>query len=732
MPGADESNNPGSANTDLEFAKDQTRLTEAAACLDAMKHRTEQVQEVAARAVRDENTTDARVVEARLNRRRADLDVGAGPLCFGRIDEEPMGPSQRGDQWYVGRRHIEDEKGAPVIVDWRAPVSAPFYRATAVDPCGLERRRRFSADGPNLEAVFDEDLTDPDEGGVGGLPDPLIAELDRSRTGQMRDIVATIASEQDVIIRAPLDELLIVQGGPGTGKTAVGLHRAAFLLFQHRDFLADNKVLVVGPNPVFLRYVAEVLPSLGERSVIQTTLKGLLAARHRVRTVEDDVTAELKGDPRLALVVHNLMRSKVRPLDGVLELRSGVNVLRFSSEDVEELQDRVLTRSLPMNAARDVFRSVLLQEAWQRYLKRSGADPGIQPAFVAAIRNDASFKKDFDRMWPTQSPPVVVRELLGSARRRERASQGLLDTEEQALLHRKSTARTADEPWSAADLPLLDEATHIASGVPATYGHVVVDEAQDHTAMALRMLGRRAIGQSMTILGDLAQATAPGAMTSWHDAVGHLTSGVDVRHEELTVGYRVPAEILDVANTLLRVAAPDVTPAVSVRPGGIPPQWFEFAAERAAADDRPMAMAAAVLSALSSMPQSVRSRAVVAAAEDLDELEHALRVGGHAVERVGGPAAGSSLPGSAAVALVDPDGAKGLEFDAVVVVDPDAVADHRHGLRRLYVAMTRAVQYLAIVRRLDVEKPLIDQARVLDDVFLAGGNVAAHEDLEHL
>lgn len=664
---------------------DQEQLDRAFACLAAMSERAARVLEAAQTRADQEKSVDARIAASKMEQRSAAIDAGSGPLCFGRIDEDgPMsGPR---DIWYVGRRHIEDAEGQPVVVDWRAPVSAPFYRATSVDPCGLLRRRRFSIDDGQITSVFDEDLTDPDGGG-GGLPDPLLAELDRGRSGQMRDIVATIAGEQDEVIRSGIDELLIVQGGPGTGKTAVGLHRAAYLLFAHREHFADQQVLVIGPNPVFLRYIAEVLPSLGEQSVAQTTVSGLLAAKYRVRSEEDAPVIALKSDERMAEVIRRSMLRRVKaPKDG-LELRSGVSKVRFDRDAVDEMMQRALNRNLALNSARDVFRSIVLQEAWRQYEGRAGSDPGHQPAFVGAIRSDPGFKKDIDRMWPAFSPPVVIRELLGSKAKRRAAAEGLLDNDEQELLHRPSAKKANDELWSAADLPLLDEATQVALGVLPAYGHVVVDEAQDHGAMALRMLGRRSKNHSMTVLGDLAQATAPGAMESWDEAARHLCGdpqGAVVR--ELTVGYRVPAAILDVANELLPEAAPTVTPARSIRPGGEPPRHFAFS------DTAGMVTAVREAVAHTTDQQGRSSIAVIAPASHherlLAEVDGLVRFGsGSAV----------SLPGTEAIALVDPDQAKGLEFDAVVVVDPPTIRSAPNGLRQLYVAMTRAVQTLAMV-----------------------------------
>lgn len=676
----------GSARIEDDDRRDQAQLDEAIRCLSMMSQRAASVHRAAQRTADQEKSVDTRIAAAAMAKRRGAIDAAGGPLCFGRIDEDGAGPV-----WYVGRRHVENADASPVVVDWRAPVAAPFYRATSVDPCGLERRRRFSIEDGRITAVFDEDLTDP-EAVSGGLPDPLLAELDRGRTGQMHDIVATIAGEQDEIIRSGLDELLIVQGGPGTGKTAVGLHRAAFLLFTHRDLFADHQVLVIGPNPVFLRYIAEVLPSLGERSVTQTTLTGLLAARYRVRGSDRSEVAALKADARMATVLRRSMTARIKAPDDGLELRSGVSVIRFGPTEIEAMIGRAVDRTLPLNTARDVFRTILLQEAWKSYERRVDADPGRQPAFTSAIRSDPKFKKDFDRMWPTFSPAAVVRDVLGSPTRRRAAADGVLTTDEQEMLHRASAKKAADEAWTEADLPLLDEATAIASGVTANYGHVVVDEAQDHGPMAMRMLGRRARGHSMTVLGDLAQATAPGSVNDWADAARHLCGDRDrAAVRELTIGYRVPAAILDVANRLLPEAAPSVTPARSIRPGGAAPSVVHFRtlSELAAA-------VASVVVDLGGGPSGTASTSIAIIAPQLHHERVLEGLPDHHVARFGEGAA-VQLPGAQAVALLEPEQSKGLEFDSVIVVDPDAIRSTANGLRRLYVAMTRAVQTLTLV-----------------------------------
>lgn len=695
-----------SAELDRLLSEEQLVIDHAYRCLDAMIERAGAAREITDRAVRDENTADARIAQWHLRKREAELAAGSGPLAFGRIDEEPLRHDRPADRWYVGRRHVEDSHGDPVVVDWRAPVAAAFYRATSIDPCGLTARRRFSLDGRTLVALFDEDLTDPDAEGHGGLPDPLLAELERTRSGQMRDIVATIAAEQDEIIRGELNELLIVQGGPGTGKTAVGLHRAAYLLFQHRHHLEDRKVLVVGPNPLFLRYIADVLPSLGESAVVQATVPGLLAARYPVRATDDDATTRVKGDLRMVEVIERFLRAKITvPADG-LEVRAGIAVVRFDANDIEQLQKTALARKLPLNSARDTFRQMIVQEAWRRHSERPGVDPGGQPTFAAAINRDPTFKKDFDRCWPACSAPVVVREIYSSKRKLEAAARDLLSPEEQALLARSASKKASEERWTVADLGIIDEVVARTVGVPTTYGHVVVDEAQDHSAMSLRMLARRAEGGSMTILGDLAQATSPVALRSWDRSISVLSEQLEsvqsgqtrARVVELTIGYRVPAAVLDLANRLLPVAAPGITAARSIRAGGTEPLIVETT------DAQLEATIAAEVNELWGGTTGVESLAVVATGSDLERVDAALDAARVPRERVGRGA----LPGPRAVAVIDPDAVKGLEFDAVIVVEPAAIAELDAGLLRLYVAMTRPVKHLGIVHTRPLPPALIE------------------------
>ena len=697
---ADHAGDEEEAPTHPELDQEQSWLDEAHRHLEAMLDRARTVREASDRIAEADQTVDAQVAQYHLRRREESLNVAAGPLCFGRIDTEDR------ERWYIGRRHVEDGQARPVVLDWRAPVAAGFYRATAVDPCGVDHRRRFSVAERQILSIFDEDLTDPDGAGASGLPDPLLAELERSRTGQMRDIVATIAAEQDLIIRAPLDELLVVQGGPGTGKTAVGLHRAAFLLFQHREALADSEVLVIGPNPLFLRYIAEVLPSLGETSVRQATLPRLLAAKYRVSGQDEPAVARLKGDVRLAAVIEAAIRNRIRVPEEGLEIRSGLARVRFSADDLDGLVKTVLSRRLPVNQGKDVLRRMLVAEAWRRHSSRAGLDGSAEPTFTSEARADTAFRSALDKLWPNLAPAVVIRTLFRTPARLAAAADGILDGDEQALLRRKAPGKASDEPWTEADLPLLDEAEARISGVPNRYGHIVVDEAQDLSAMALRLVGRRAEGGSMTILGDLAQATTPQAIGSWDAAIGALTSDwpeATVRQAELTVGYRLPAAILDVANRLLPGAAPSVTPAVSIRQGGDPPLVLSV--------DRSELGSAAAAEVLALVDRTA-SVAVVVDDESMDEIEADLVAAGLVVDRVGR----SGLPGRDAVAVVSPLAVKGLEFDGVVVIEPADIIERDAGLRHLFVSLTRAVQHLGIVHARPLPSVLgLDDRSGLDD-----------------
>ncbi|MFZ6005018.1 MAG: HelD family protein [Actinomycetota bacterium] len=669
-----------------DLALEQAYLDRAYEHLARMQARTRAAASIAESAAQ---AVDSAIARAHLERRLRSLEVEVDGLSFGRLDGEA------GERWYVGRRHVEDERGDPVVVDWRAPVSTPFYRATAADPMELVRRRRFLMTKRQVDDLFDEVFDDPDSVDAahhGGIPDPLLAELERSRTGEMRDIVATIAAEQDVVIRAGLDTCLVVQGGPGTGKTAVGLHRAAFLLFEHRDLLDREGVLVVGPNPLFLRYIAQVLPSLGEAATRQTTVERLVGGR--VRRSDDAARARLKGDPRLAEVLLRGARQHLRPPDSDLEIGTPWGRLRLPAGEVAAAVDEIVARGTSFAVGRTALRTRLRRMAWLAHQELRGDASAPADVFESAMRSNGDLNAAVSRVWPSLSAAVLVKRLLTNRAALAAAADGLLSHQEQELLRRPGARRLDDEPWSLAELVLVDEAEAILNGVARTYGHVVVDEAQDLSAMELRAVARRCPTRSMTVLGDLAQATAPAAQSSWEDAVRHLGSPSTASIEELELGYRVPKPILDFANKLLPHAAPGVRPARSVRVDGQAPRLAAVGSDE---------LAAAVASVVAELAGAWSSVGVVVPEALVDRVGASLRLSQVAF----GDAGKGGL--SEAVTLLLPDEAKGLEFDAVVVVEPSDVFEGTEaGGRLLYIALTRAVQELAIVHARPLPAALSD------------------------
>lgn len=663
---------------------EQAYLDRAYAHLARMRARTKEAASLKDSAAQG---VDWAIAQAHLNARLRTLDTDVDGLTFGRLDADD------GDVWYVGRRHVEDERGDPVVVDWRAPVSTPFYRATAADPMELRRRRRFLMTRRQVDDLFDEVFDDPDSVDAahhGGIPDPLLAELERSRTGEMRDIVATIAAEQDVVIRSPLDTCLVVQGGPGTGKTAVGLHRAAFLLFEHREQLDREGVLVVGPNPLFLRYIAQVLPSLGEAATRQTTVERLVGGR--VAREDPAEVARLKGDAKMARLLVVAARQRLRVPAEDLVVSTAWGPLRIPADDLRSAVDEIVARDVPFAVGRNAFRTRVRRLAWLGHPDSKWQDAAPSAAFDAEMRTNAALNAAVAKIWPSLSAPVLVKRVLTNKRALAEAAVDLLDPAEQALLLRRAGARKLDdEPWSLPELVLVDEAEALLNGVSRTYGHAVIDEAQDLSAMELRAVARRCPSRSMTVLGDLAQATAPGAQASWEDAVVHLGSPANASIEELELGYRVPAPILDVANRLLPTVAPGVRAARSVRLDGSAPAIIPVAA----ADLAPRT--AAVIAALATEWSSV---GVIAPVELHAEIGGALDGAGQTF----GTGLRDGLAG--VVTLLGPPEAKGLEFDAVVVVEPASVFDDARGGRLLYVALTRAVQELAIVHALPLPAEL--------------------------
>ena len=671
----------GATGPHPDVAEEQAFLDHAYECLDAMRERARYLKSLGflgGNVHADVGVVGAAEWEMDKQRRIELLADAPSALCFGRIDRAD------GERFHIGRRHVEDGDGEPVVTDWRTPVATPFYRATVADPMGLHLRRRFLVEERHLVDAFDEDFDDPSTLDAGAyVPDPLLAEVERARTGEMRDIVATIQAEQDVIIRAPIEECIVVQGGPGTGKTAVGLHRAAFLLYEHRELLERRRLLIVGPNRIFLRYISQVLPSLGEIASIQLTLEGLAGTRYPVRAEDEAAVARLKGDRRMVEAVRRAVFDHMRPPTADLRVPTSFGTVEVPAEDVAALVDAAKERGRPTSEGRNVIREQLVTLAWRCHHAKPSADPAQRESLVAEVRGSRELKAVLDRAWPSLTAAGVIRRLYGNRPLLARAAEGLLDDDERDSLVRKATARLAEERWTRADLALLDEAETMISGVAQTYGHVVDDGAQDLSALELRMIARRSRLGSMTVLGDLAQASSPAAQTSWDDAIEHLAAEKP-RFEELTVGYRVPAPILDFANRLLAEAAPGVRASTSVRLRGDPPRLVEVEVGH---------RGQAAASEVALLGRTWTSVGVVAPASLIGEVAGALGAAGVAfVDGQRSAALGDH------VTLLPPAATKGLEFDAVLVVEPARIlAEEPNGSRILYVVLTRAVQHLGIV-----------------------------------
>ncbi|HVM09712.1 MAG TPA: ATP-binding domain-containing protein [Acidimicrobiales bacterium] len=659
--------------TDDELESEQSHVDLAYQHLDRMKARAEQLL-AAAPADPD--------LEATLKRRIFQLTDNGRSLCFGRID------TSHGETWHIGRRHVEDADSEPVVVEWRAPVAIPFYRATIEEPLGLEMRRQFVLDGRTILQMADDLFGDEAVARAGDGPqvrgrDALLAELDRARTGQMLDIVATIQAEQDVVIRAPIETLLCVQGGPGTGKTAIGLHRAAYLLYGN-DALARAGVLVLGPNRTFLRYIAQVLPSLGEEAVVQTTLVDLVPDAP-VRAVDAPEAARIKGDDRMAEVLRRALLARRRPPDGDLEVRHNLTRVVVERDAIAEIFDTVASRRIPYADGRRTLRELLARAVYERYAGRAAA--GLADTFQEVFRTmttSAPFKATVDRLWPNVSAPQLVREVLTRKQVLAAAADGLLSDHEQRLLLRKAGRSLRLENWTEADGPLVDEAIELVDGRLRTYGHAVVDEAQDWSPMQARMLARRVPTGSITILGDIAQGTGVWGRDDWEDLLRHLPARHGVRREELRLGYRAPAKVLAVASKLLPHIAPDLQPTESIRPGRSDPRFIDV-------DES--VLAGEVAAEAARLAKEWASVAVIVPAALHDAVEGALAASAGVDV---GDAEAQGL--DHAVTVVPATTAKGLEFDAVIVVEPTAIVeDAPNGLRLLYIALTRPTQHLTVV-----------------------------------
>jgi len=715
------------------------------------------------------------------------LDIGDQALYFGRIDRLPEpdadgadGGLALGESFHIGRLAVSGPDHEPLVVDWRAPVAEPFYRATGLDPQGLARRRHLAVRGRSVLGLEDEYFVDPDgraatitaagegsgpdgdgsgerlvsDGMVLGGPGALLSALGQARTGHMGDIIGTIQREQDEIIRSPLAGVLVVQGGPGTGKTAVALHRAAYLLYTHRFPLERQGVLVVGPNPLFLRYIEQVLPSLGETGVSLSTVAGLVS-EVRVRGVDAAAVAKLKGDVRMVKVLARAVRTRQRPLRRDAEVPFGAGVLRLRARTTQDIVAMARRRPGTHNARRRFVEVQVLRALSDEYrsrLSRGGTDmvndvptQEEQNDLAQRLRRVPAVAEALDRMWPRLSPHEFLHDLLGAGPLLAAAGKGNLGTTEVQRLYRPRSASLDAVHWTVADTALIDEARTLlgprrggrsnraraqrteeaasqevafwpqglaTSPAPVTspvsgsddevrsFGHIVVDEVQDLSPMQLRMLARRSLSGSMTVVGDIAQATGPWAPQEWDDVTRHLSPQRPVRLVELTVSYRTPSEVVALASRVLAVAAPSIAPPRPVRQAGstpriVPTSRVGLAATVADVARKEMAAAA---------PGRV---AVLGPAVMLPELARALADAGLDPVDPRDPA-GDGL--AAGLVVLPADETNGLEFDSVIVVEPSLVAavgdepagegppvTTTRGLRTLYVALTRPTKRLAVV-----------------------------------
>ncbi|MGW3892155.1 HelD family protein [Micromonospora chokoriensis] len=682
-------------------------------------------------------------------------------LCFGRLDGDDD------SRHYIGRIGIFDTSGDydPLLMDWRAPAARPFYLATAANPQGVRRRRHLRTRQRKVTGLNDEVL-DIDTASPGGHEEltgeaSLLAALNAGRTGRMRDIVETIQAEQDEIIRAELPGVMVVQGGPGTGKTAVALHRAAYLLYTHRRELSSRGVLLVGPNATFLRYISQVLPTLAETGVLLRT-QGDLFPGVSAQRAEPAETAALKGRAVLAEVLALAVRDRQWVPDEPLEIEVERETLTLDPETVRTARDRVRRTDRPHNLARALFDVEIVHALAEQVAERIGADPlggdnlldeADRAEIRRELREESEIQAALDQLWPVLTPQRLLADLYADPDRIAAAAPMLTD-DERALLRRDPGG------WTPADVPLLDEAAELlgederaaaarrdrirmmereyAEGVLEiargsrsidvedeaeggeilgvtdlidadrllerqeeadrlttaqraaadrtwAFGHVIVDEAQELSPMAWRLLMRRCPSRSMTIVGDVAQTGALSGTPSWADALAPYVAQ-RWRLTELTVSYRTPAEIMAVAADVLAEIDPALRPPRSVRESGVPP-W-----DRTVPDEQ---LAAELVA------EATREAAGLTDGR-LGVLVPAGRVGelGSAVTAALPEAAVGEHPElESRVVVLTVAQAKGLEFDSVLVVDPDRmVAESPRGRSDLYVALTRATQRLGVLR----------------------------------
>jgi DNA helicase IV len=662
------------SDLDSELHAERTHLTESRAALRRMRGRAEALFDAGADVAGDPYGAEA--LGRTLSRRVAELtDDPNTPLFFGRLEFDDT-------DYHIGRRHVTDDAGEPMVLDWRAPLSRSFYRASVRDPQGVSTRRRFGFVRGELTSFEDEHLDRGEE--LGTKSRILTAEIERPRVGPMRDIVATIQPEQDELVRAELADSICVQGAPGTGKTAVGLHRAAYLLYLHRDRLRRSGVLIVGPNTAFLSYISAVLPALGEVEVQQATVEALIA-RAPVRGVDSSRTAELKHDPRMAEVLRKALWDRpVKPTEPIM-VSDGSYRWRIDAEPLRRIVDEARREDLPYSVGRERVRARVVGLLQLQSEYRTGNSPG--EGWLRKMSRIGPVTTFLDAAWPAVTPESLVVDLLTDPS----VAAGLLTEDEQTALRWTKPPKTPKSAkFSAADLVLLDEAAGLLER-ETSFGHVVVDEAQDLSPMQARAIARRSEHGSITLLGDLAQGTAPWAATDWRDTLGWLGKP-DAAVVPLTVGFRVPEMVIALANRLLPALGVNVPEAVSLRRDG----ELSIVPVTSAAE-----LDAAMLVEVTAALDHEGSVAVIAADDAVERLHAHLAAAGL-------PAATPEEVDSAArVTVVPATIVKGLEYDHVIVIEPaDIVAAEPRGLNRLYVVLTRAVSRLSVLHAKPLPEPL--------------------------
>ncbi|HET7647004.1 MAG TPA: hypothetical protein VFK17_00450 [Gaiellaceae bacterium] len=622
----------------------------------AYRHLERMRAAVAGAADRVEGEVAQAAMDAWAARRLRTFEDAERGLCFGRLDFETVS-----QPLYVGRRWVHDDAQRRLVVNWQAPAARPFYTATPQDPHGVTLRRRFRTEGRRLLDIADEALDGSVLDGA-AVDDFLLEELERNRDAHMRDIVATIQADQYRLITHDPDGVLVIQGGPGTGKTAVGLHRASWLIFTLRERLQHRGVLVVGPNPTFMEYVSHVLPALGEDAVEQRAVSELADGIAPERRDPPEVAA-LKADTRLVEVVRRAVELALESEPEELVLRLEGSFAWVKEREVAELVAQAREELGTTSAARERFRMSLLRRFYEEYGRIHGA--GAWRSFEEverALRARGYLDRVLKAAWPVVSPDRLVRRLLTSRAALAAAADGILDDGEQRLLRRRG------EGWSDGDVPLVDEARTLLAEPPRAYGHVIVDEAQDLTPMQLRMIARRAREGALTVLGDVAQGTGAVRYADWAEVLPHLPRAEEAAVEELRHAYRVPREIMDVALPLLEQIAPNVAPPIAYRTGAEPPVVRRVEPERLLAEAFAAAAAAPDGLVAVILPEELAAEA------PSDEL----------------------------VPVLTPREAKGLEFDHVVVVEPAAIES-----RHLYVALTRPTKTLTVLHARDLPAALV-------------------------